>query len=30
VLRNGDQGYRCEPGSGRGEVYIKKDRGYES
>jgi len=30
VLRNGEQGYRCEPGSGRGEVYIKKDRGYES
>jgi hypothetical protein len=26
VLRNGDQGYRCEPKSGRGEVLIKKER----
>ena len=30
VLRNGEQGYRCEPSTGRGEVYIKKDRRYES
>jgi hypothetical protein len=30
VLRNGEQGYRCEPKTGRGEVLIKKDRGYES
>ena len=27
VLRNGDQGYLCEPKSGRGEVLIKKERG---
>ena len=30
VLRNGDQGYRCEPLTGRGETFIKKDRRYES
>lgn len=30
VLRNGDQGYRCEPLTGRGEILIKKDRRYES
>jgi hypothetical protein len=30
VLRNGERGYRCEPKTGRGEVLIKKDRGYES
>ena len=26
VFRNGDQGYRCEPKSGRGEVLIRKER----
>ena len=26
VLRNGEQGYRCEPKSGRGEILIRKDR----
>lgn len=30
VLRNGEQGYRCEPLSGRGTILIKKDRRYES
>ena len=30
LLRNGEQGYRCEPSIGRGEVYIKKDQRYES
>lgn len=30
TLRNGDQGYRCEPKTGRGEILIKKDRRYES
>jgi hypothetical protein len=30
ILRNGEQGYRCEPLSGRGEILIKKDRRYES
>ncbi len=27
TLRNGDRGYRCEPKTGRGEVFIKKERG---